>query len=313
MHWLSVHLLWRAMGVFPKELVECQTVDVLGFPTVKATRTEILQMVDGWISERASSNHLMALNPIKVCRARKEPELDELLHKANIIYPDAYGIAWAMRRLANGHKYMPIPGVDLMLDILKLGHDRNYSIYLVGARQDVVESLRDLIEEQYSGIRVLGIRNGYFADEGAKSNLIAEILNQSPDIAFVGMGARIQEELIVGIQAAAEVSQRHIPLLMGVGGSFDAITGHVPRPPKWMLTMHLEWLYRLVKQPFRAPRMLALPKFAGLILMQKIISGVVCDRLFDRFLFNPGRVHRSDTPGQAQTDVKRPFRPTRHT
>ena len=101
------------------------------------------------------------------------------------------------------------------------------------------------------------------------SRTLHDILKKKPDIVFVGMGALVQENLIMKIKNYCDSQQLVIPLLMGVGGSFDAITGAVPRPPRWMLTMHLEWFFRLLQQPLRAPRMLALPHFALLVLGKK--------------------------------------------
>ncbi|MBX7151367.1 WecB/TagA/CpsF family glycosyltransferase [bacterium] len=261
-------MLSKWIGTNPDMSPSNQTIDVLGFHTTTLSRTEILDLVRQWIVRHEVSHHLMALNPIKVCRARKEHELALHIHEADLVYPDAYGIAWAMSRFSR-KKYKPIPGCDLMLDLVKLAAENKFKIYLVGAAQNIVEKTRDLFLKDYPNLIICGIRNGYFADQTSEIEVAKEIVKAQPDIVLVAMGAKIQEDLIKLIQSEAVALGSNIPLLMGVGGSFDAVTNNVPRPPRWMLNMHLEWLFRLLQQPFRAPRMIALPKFALLTIAKK--------------------------------------------
>jgi N-acetylglucosaminyldiphosphoundecaprenol N-acetyl-beta-D-mannosaminyltransferase len=247
------------------------TINILGFPTTTLSREDIVSLVDTWVKERSASRHLMALNPIKVCRARREPDLASHIREADVVYPDAFGIAWAMR-VFSGKKYPTIPGCDLMFDVLNLASRNHYKVFLFGSAQPVLERTRDSLLEQYPGLTITGIRNGYFKNDEEKEEAVAEILSCKPEIIFVGMGALIQENWITRIQHAAKTENDIIPVCMGVGGSFDAVTGNVPRPPRWMLDMHLEWLFRLIQQPFRAPRMLALPQFALLVLAKRVLG-----------------------------------------
>ncbi len=247
-----------------------ETVSVLGFPTSTLDRDGLLETVRRWIQDRSQSRHLMALNPIKVCRARKERALADHIFSADLVYPDAFGISWAMRRFA-GRPFRPIPGCDLMFDIMNLASTNGWRVFLLGATEQTVQKTRRHFENRYPGARVVGARNGYFQSESEKLSALTSITESRPDVVFVGMGALVQEEWIARIAAAARASNVVIPLLMGVGGSFDAVTGNVPRPPHWMLRAHLEWLFRLIQQPFRAPRMVAIPKFALLVLAKKYL------------------------------------------
>lgn len=245
-----------------------RTLNILGFPTTDMTEKEIIETVYEWLAHRDRSRHLMALNPIKVCRARKEPELARHILEADLVYPDAFGIAWAMR-LFGKKNHQPIPGCDLMLRLLKIAEEKQYSVFLIGSQQEVIEKAKRKILGDYPKLKITGIRNGFFHSEEDYRQLLDEITAVKPDIIFVGMGALLQENLIQRIRRHSENKGFVIPLLMGVGGSFDAITDTVKRPPRWMLSLHLEWLFRLFQQPFRAPRMLALPHFAILILMKR--------------------------------------------
>ncbi len=245
-----------------------QTIDILGFPTSRKNAGEIIETVKGWLLENNRSRHLMALNPIKVCRARKEPALAEHIREADLVYPDAFGIAWAMRRFGK-KKYQPIPGCDLMMEFMKIASETGYKVYLIGSKQNVIEKAKTKLQAEFPGLCISGIRNGYFSSDQDYDDLLNELKTLKPQMVFAGMGALIQENLVKRIKKFCDDRQFAIPLLMGVGGSFDAITGAVPRPPGWMLALHLEWFFRLLQQPLRAPRMIALPKFALLILVKK--------------------------------------------
>lgn len=248
-----------------------KTINVLGFHTSTLSREEILKTATHWIESRSTSHHLMALNPIKVCRARKEHVLMQHILNADLLYPDAYGIAWAMTRLSK-QKYAPIPGCDLMYDIMEIASKKKLKVFLLGGAQTIVEKTKDIFQRKYPGASIVGIRNGYFQNEAETQSTLSEIIRVQPDIVFVAMGALIQENWIERIMKKAKLESTVIPLCMGVGGSFDAVTGNVSRPPAWMLRLHLEWLFRLLQQPFRAPRMIALPQFALLILAKKIFK-----------------------------------------
>ena len=247
-----------------------KTINILGFHTSTLSREQVLHTVGQWIDERKASHHLMALNPIKVCRARREKVLADHIARADILYPDAFGIAWAMSIFDN-KKYPTIPGCDLMYDIMRIASEKRYSVFLLGGSQPIVEKTKEIFRQQYPGAVIAGIRNGYFKNDEEKQSTLSEIIRLKPDIVLVAMGALIQENWIENIRKKAAESSMVIPLCMGVGGSFDAVTGNVPRPPRWMLRFHLEWLFRLLQQPMRAPRMLALPHFAILVLGKKLL------------------------------------------
>ncbi len=266
------------------------TVNILGFQVTTLSREEMLELAHRWIRERRASHHLMALNPIKVCRARNEPVLARHIQDADLVYPDAYGIAWAMKKFS-GKKYPTIPGCDLMLDIMDLASKNSLRVFLLGSTPPVLADACALFQKLFTGANIAGVRHGFFTNDEEKRKVTDDILACEPDILFVGMGALIQENWITRISDAAMENNTVIPLCMGVGGSFDAVTGHVARPPRWMLRMHLEWLFRLLQQPFRAPRMFALPHFALLVLAKRLF-GIPTDYSWD--------IQKSETPEPMQ-------------
>jgi N-acetylglucosaminyldiphosphoundecaprenol N-acetyl-beta-D-mannosaminyltransferase len=231
---------------------------VLDLPVDLVCREDVLRAVPAMV-RTGGTHHLVALNPIKVMRAQEEKDLRAGIEEAALVYPDAVGIAWALRVLY-GERQPVLPGCELMVDLLALADEQRFAVYLVGARPDVVTRMAVEIGRRYPGIRLAGTRDGYF-DDAQRDAVIGDVLAARPDLLFVAMGAHRQETFVRALPARGDV-----PVVMTVGGSFDAFVGAVRRPPRWLLRLRLEWLYRLVRQPFRAPRMLALPRFVCRVL-----------------------------------------------
>ncbi len=232
--------------------------ELMGLPIDLVTRDQVLDAVPELVATKRS-HHLVALNPIKVMRAQDESELRAGIRDAALVYPDAVGISWAVRML-HRQKIPVLPGCELMLDLFRVAARERYRLYLVGAKPEVLASVEQKIAKEHPGIEIVGSHHGYF-DDADREAIAAQIVSAKPHMLFVAMGANRQETFVRAVEKAGGV-----PLMMTVGGSFDAYVGAVKRPPRWILKLHLEWFYRLVKQPFRAPRMIALPKFACRVL-----------------------------------------------
>lgn len=238
---------------------------ILGLPVDLVRREDVLRAVPGMV-EAGGSHHLVALNPIKVMRAQDERDLRDGIEEAAVVYPDAVGISWALRTL-HRERVPVLPGCELMVDLFRLADRHRYRVFLVGARPAVVDEMRRRLAAEYPGLVLAGARHGYFAD-AERDEVLASVRAARPDLLFVAMGAHKQETFVRALQREGG----GVPVVMSVGGSFDAYTGAVPRPPRWMLRLRLEWLYRLVRQPFRAPRMIALPRFACRVLQLRYAS-----------------------------------------
>ena len=238
---------------------------LLGLPVDLVRREELLRAIPEMVRE-GTTHHLVALNPIKVMRAQEEAELRAGIEEAAVVYPDAVGISWALRVLYREN--VPVlPGCELMVDLLDLADREKWSVFLVGTKPEVLTQVCRRIAAEKPGIRLAGAHHGYFEDR-ERGELAERLLATKPDLLLVAMGAHRQETFV------REVSARgHVPVIMTVGGSFDAYVGAVPRPPRWLLRLRLEWLYRLVRQPFRAPRMIALPQFACRVLRLRYAPG----------------------------------------
>ena len=218
----------------------------------------------------AFSNRAVFLNYIEdkkkilvAVNAEKILNKDEKLHRIineNIGYPDGVGAVMALKE--KGLDAIKIPGSEFWLDIV--GHFyKERTFYLLGATQEVIDSTVSRLEEEFSGIQIVGYRDG-FLDDAGKEALKETLKNEKPDIIFIAQGTPRQEYLM------DELIKIHPALYMGLGGSFDIYSGTKKRAPKFFLDWNLEWLYRLLKEPTRFGRQLVLVKFLALLKMGKL-------------------------------------------
>lgn len=200
-------------------------------------------------------------NPEIVMRAQTDTELNRILNQADIAIADGGGIVLASHLLK---KPLPerITGFDLMLELFSIAVSQNYSIYLLGGKPGILKVAKKNLKEKYPGINICGIHHGYL-DQEEQKNVVKEINNLEPDLLFVGMGVPLQEKFLDKF-----INKLKIKIAMTVGGSFDVLAGESKRAPYWMQKLYLEWFYRLIKEPRRFGRMLALPKFVFMVVLE---------------------------------------------
>ncbi|MCH7910336.1 MAG: WecB/TagA/CpsF family glycosyltransferase [Candidatus Hydrogenedentes bacterium] len=138
-----------------------------------------------------------------------------------------------------------VAGVALMYDLLSAADERRLRVYFLGAGQEVLDSLKEVCARDFPGLKIVGTRNGYF-DESAWPELVSEIRDSRADMLFVGMPTPFKEVWCHEHKDALDV-----PVIMGVGGSFDVVAGYVRRAPTVMQNMGLEWFWRLLMEPRR--------------------------------------------------------------
>ena len=202
---------------------------------------------------------LVAVNAEKVLHA--DDELRGLINR-NIGYCDGAGAVKGLRKKGHGD-VSKIAGCELWLKIIERMY-RDRTFYLVGGRQEVIDQTVEKLRSQFDGIRIVGYRNGYIADDEQCVALLDDIARKSPDVVFVAMGSPRQERLMERMQ------QRHKAIYQGLGGSFDVYTGHVERAPKWWIDHNMEFAYRLIKEPRRIKRQIHLVKYAYWLAFNKL-------------------------------------------
>jgi UDP-N-acetyl-D-mannosaminouronate:lipid I N-acetyl-D-mannosaminouronosyltransferase len=202
-------------------------------------------------------NILVAINAEKILKEDKK--LKDIINE-NIGYPDGVGAVMALKQ--KGLNATKIPGSEFWLDIINK-YQNEKSFYLIGTTTEVIENTVKKLKEEYPNINILGYQNG-FINEDQKIELKEKLKNLKPDVVFVAQGTPRQEFLM------DELIKIHPALYMGLGGSFDIYGGYKKRAPKIFLNLHCEWLYRLLKEPTRFGRQLALVKFLILLKLNKL-------------------------------------------
>jgi UDP-N-acetyl-D-mannosaminouronate:lipid I N-acetyl-D-mannosaminouronosyltransferase len=200
---------------------------------------------------------LIAVNTEKVMH--KEERVKHLINN-HISYADGIGPVWVMRN--KGFKATRIPGVELWQAIVQQFY-KTKSFYLIGATEEVINKTVQQLHQRYPNIDIRNYRNGYLK-KGDKTALKEDIKEKQPDIVFVAMGSPKQEYLM------EELYNEHKALYMGLGGSFDIYTGKKRRAPRIVQKFRSEWLYRLLKEPTRFKRQLAIVKFVFLFFLNKL-------------------------------------------
>jgi N-acetylglucosaminyldiphosphoundecaprenol N-acetyl-beta-D-mannosaminyltransferase len=199
--------------------------------------------------------HLVAtVNPEFVMRAQRDREFARVLASAELCLPDGNGVVWAARR--NGCDLRePVAGVDLVDPLAALCAARGLRLFLLGAGLGVAADLAARLRLEHPGLEVSAHSGGPAAEHDVET--LHRIHDHRADVLLVAFGAPAQEMWIDRLKNRLGVS-----VAIGVGGAFDYLTGRVPRAPRWMREARLEWLARLVRQPWRIRRMAVLPVYA---------------------------------------------------
>lgn len=199
---------------------------------------------------------LVAMNAEKIVKS--DEDFRKIVNN-NIGYTDGFGAVLALRR--KGLKPIKIAGSEFWLDIMKR-YGATKKIYLIGSTESVIQRTVQRLKQEYPNVRVVGYHNGYL-DKEDKVSLIQELKSTKPDIVFVAQGSPRQEFFM------QELFDEQPALYMGLGGSFDIYAGDKKRAPLFFLKFELEWFYRLIQEPTRIGRQLALFKFLMLFCRLK--------------------------------------------
>jgi N-acetylglucosaminyldiphosphoundecaprenol N-acetyl-beta-D-mannosaminyltransferase len=240
---------------------EMESIRVLGVRVdeldIGGTLDRIEELLD------AGGHHLVAtVNPEFVMLARRDPEFRRVLEGAALCLADGWGVTWAASRQGR-----PLParvtGVDLIPALAERAARKGWRLFLLGAAPGVAEAVGSLLVAEHPTLAIAGYHAGVAGPEGDEESLRL-IATAHPDIVLVAYGAPRQELWI-----ARNLARLDAGVGIGVGGSFDYLSGRVRRAPAWMRRSGLEWLYRLLRQPWRARRMAVLPRFALEVLRAK--------------------------------------------
>jgi len=270
---------------------QSESVHVLGVRFDKLTRSEAAQAIAQLASGDGKAYVVKPYSEFMPMAVGDE-RVRDLLRGAALCLPDGIGIIWAAHYLSlsggNGRALVQLPlsllslvfrpsglrrpiaeqmgGPDLTWPMLQALDEIAATVYLLGGTRSEVAGAQRAIEERFQGLRVVGSRDGYFGTDGpANDEVIAAINAASPQVLLVGMGFPRQELWI-----ADNLARLNVNVAVAEGGSFSFISGEIGRAPRWTRRMGLEWLYRLLRQPWRLRRQLRLPQFVALVVRERL-------------------------------------------
>jgi N-acetylglucosaminyldiphosphoundecaprenol N-acetyl-beta-D-mannosaminyltransferase len=251
----------------------------LDLPVDIVSMDETVARIREAMRSRRNLQHV-ALNVAKLVGASSDPLLKSDIETADIVGIDGMGIVIGLR-LAGFKDGQRVAGIDLMLQVLALCAAEGFRPYFLGATRAVVERAAAAARERFPGLAFAGIHDGYFGEE-EEAGIVAAIRASRADCLFVGMPTPRKERFLARNRAALGV-----PFIMGVGGSFDVLSGHVRRAPLWMQRAGLEWLYRLLQEPRRMLWRYASTNAAYAWLLCGVVARRIGARL--RHRLSPGR------------------------
>jgi N-acetylglucosaminyldiphosphoundecaprenol N-acetyl-beta-D-mannosaminyltransferase len=198
--------------------------------------------------------------------AQKDADFMAVLRQAALCIPDGVGLLWAARIMG---QRLPerVAGSELVYHLAGLAAENGWRLFLLGAGPGVAEAAAAVFQERFPALTIVGTYAG--SPDPAENESIVELINDSTaDLLFVAYGAPKQDKWI----ARNRERLTTVRVALGVGGSLDFISGRSVRAPRWLQRLGLEWLYRLVREPWRWRRMLALPHFALRVVAARLLN-----------------------------------------
>jgi len=217
--------------------------EIAGVRIDNVSEAEAVERIDRLLEE-GGPHYMVVVNAAKVAVASKEEGLRGVIERADLVTADGMSVVWASRLLGRPLKER-VTGIDLFDRLVEHAARKGLSVYFLGAKDEAVSGVVERFRALHPGLRVAGYRNGYFSAQ--ESGRIAEQIRESgADLLFVAMGSPAQEYWI-----SSTVGMTGVRFALGVGGSFDHLSGLARRAPVWMQSAGLEWFYRLIREPRR--------------------------------------------------------------
>ncbi|RNF39484.1 WecB/TagA/CpsF family glycosyltransferase [Planococcus salinus] len=235
-------------------------VTIVDIPIDNLFKSQLVSAVYTRLEKQQKNTFIVTANPEIIMAAKRNDSYQQAILQADYIIPDGTGVMLASTILSQPLAEK-IVGYELLHTFLSYAGKQQKSVYFFGSKKGVAEQAAANAETLYPGLVIAGVKDGY---SGIGQETVEEIAACQPDFLFVGLGVPLQELWIA--------QHRHLfpcSVLMGVGGSFDVLSGKTKRAPKFWLDWNLEWLYRLITQPTRGVRMIQLPIFVVEVHKQK--------------------------------------------
>ncbi len=219
-------------------------IEILNTSIHNLSMDETLNEIEKVLGTKDQIHHTV-VNAGKVVAMQKDSQLRESVNESDLINADGQAIVWASKILNKPLKER-VTGIDLMENLVKLAHEKDYKIFFFGAKEEVLNQVVTMYSQKYSNSIIAGSRNGYFKPED-EEGIAHEIANSGANILFVAISSPVKENFLYNHKKTLS----SVNFIMGVGGSFDVVSGLVKRAPIWMQNSGLEWFYRFIQEPKR--------------------------------------------------------------
>ena len=267
------------------------TVEVLGVRFHNLSRAEAAEAIAGMVRRRERAYVVKPYSEY-MPRAARDARIREILNGAGLCLADGIGILWAAHYLAlaggplRALAQLPLSlaavalnprairrplkenmaGVDLTWEVLTRLDEAGSRVFLLGGTEEEVRGTRERIEARLGRLQIVGAHHGHFDVSGVGSEQVLRAIEEAaPDVLLVAMGFPRQEKWI-----AANLPRLRVNVAIAEGGSFSFISGAMPRAPRWLRRLGLEWLFRLLRQPWRLRRQMAIPLFVWLVVKERL-------------------------------------------
>ena len=221
-----------------------QRIKILNTNIDNLSMKESLEKIEESI-ESAKQIHHVVVNAGKIVMMQKDLQLRQSVNESDLINADGQAVVWASRLLGKPLKER-VAGIDLMDNLVSLAFRKNYKIFFFGAKEETVKKIVEIYSKKYSSSIIAGYRNGYFEKE-EEQTIAKEIAESKANILFVAISSPTKENFLYENKTLLA----KVNFVMGVGGSFDVVSGKVKRAPSWMQKLGLEWFYRFTQEPKR--------------------------------------------------------------
>lgn len=240
-------------------------VNILNTTIDNVSIAETLHIINEAIQNNQQIHHVV-VNAGKIVDMQKDLQLRKSVNESDLINADGQAVVWASRFLGKPLKER-VAGIDLMVNLVELAHQKNYKIFFFGAKEEIVAKVVEIYSDQYSQNIIAGYRNGYFKKD-EEQQIAKQISDSGANILFVAISSPTKENFLYENKALLN----KVNFIMGVGGSFDVIAGKVKRAPLWMQKCGLEWFYRFIQEPKRMWKryLIGNTKFILLVLKEKL-------------------------------------------
>lgn len=246
------------------------SVDILGTRVDLHERRDIKMWLRAQLIGGISCAHVVTLNPEYVMVARRDDAFEMILRGAELVTIDGIGVEVAVKMIAPGHAAERVTGVDLTWMLADISTEIGARIFLLGAGPGVAEKAADVLRQRLPGAVIVGTWAEGSPHEVHDAEAVRRIKESCPDVLLVAYGAPGQVTWIDRNRAA--LADAGVKIVIGVGGALDYVSGAVPWAPPLVRKLGLEWLYRLVREPWRWRRQLVLPVFAALVMRDSVLA-----------------------------------------